>query len=79
MLGDFTKQIARDYGVLNEEKGFAWRGTFLIDPKGVVQAEIVNAAPVGRNVEEILRTIDAFQAGGLCPANWKPGEKLLNK
>lgn len=79
MLSDFTKQISRDYGVLNEEKGFAWRGTFVIDPKGVVQCEMVNAAPIGRNVDEILRVLDALQSGGLCPINWKPGDKLLGK
>ena len=79
LLADYTKQIARDYGVLDDEKGLAHRGTFLIDPKGVVQFQVVSALGVGRSVDEMLRTLDALQTGELCPANWKPGEKTLSK
>lgn len=78
MLADYTKQIARDYGVLDEEKGLSHRGTFIIDDKGVLQWMVVSALGVGRNVDEILRSLDAIQTGELCPANWKPGEKTLS-
>jgi peroxiredoxin 2/4 len=79
LLGDFTKQISRDYGVLDDEKGLSHRGTFLIDPNGVVQFQVISALGVGRSVDEMLRTLDALQTGELCPANWKPGQKTLSK
>lgn len=78
IVGDFTKQISRDYGVLDEEKGLSHRGTFLIDPEGVIQFQMISALGVGRSVDEMLRTLDALQTGELCPANWKPGEKTLS-
>lgn len=77
LLADFTKQTARDYGVLIEKEGVALRGTFIIDPDGVVRYEVVHDLNIGRNVEETLRVIAALQAGGLCPVNWQPGDKLL--
>jgi peroxiredoxin 2/4 len=59
----------------------AYRGLFLIDKQGVVRHQLVNALPLGRNVEEVLRIIDALQFtekyGEVCPANWKKGEKAL--
>ena len=77
LLADFTKEISRGYGVLNEDTGFANRGTFIIDPKGVVQFEVVTATGVGRNTDDILRTLDALQSGGACPVNWKKGDPNL--
>ena len=55
ILGDFTKKMATDYGVLDEPTGLAFRGLFLIDPEGVLQAMQVNNFPVGRSVDEVLR------------------------
>ena len=78
LLGDFTKQIARDYGVLDEEKGLSHRGTFIIDDKGTLQFMVVSALGVGRSIDEMLRSLDAIQTGELCPANWKPGQKTLS-
>src|SRR5579863_6351938 len=82
ILADVTKSISRDYGVLDEAKGIALRGVFLINPEGVVQSETVNFFNVGRNVDEILRTLDAAQqaakTGEVCPANWTKGKDTIN-
>lgn len=82
ILADVTKSISRDYGVLDEAKGIALRGVFLINPEGVVQSETVNFFNVGRNVDEILRTLDAAQqaakTGEVCPANWSKGKDTIN-
>lgn len=77
LAADFTKQVARDYGVLIEHAGVALRGLFIIDPNGVLQYKVVHALNIGRSVDETLRVLQAIQAGGLCPANWKPGQKTL--
>ncbi len=77
MVADLTKSIARDYGVLLPG-GVALRGTFLIDKNGVVQSQHVNNLPLGRNVDEALRLIDALQFseehGEVCPAGWNKGK-----
>ena len=81
LLADVNKQIARDYGVLEEAKGIAFRGTFIINPEGVVVSESVNFFPVGRNVDEVLRTIDGFQEaakGAVCPIGWSKGKESIN-
>jgi peroxiredoxin 2/4 len=79
LLSDLTKRISRDYGILLEEKGISFRGAFIIDPDGVLRSYVVNDLAVGRNVDEILRIVQAFQTGELCPVGWKPGEKTLGK
>lgn len=78
VLADTGHQLSRDYDVLIEESGTALRGTFIIDPKGVLQHSEVNNLDVGRNVDETLRLLQAFRTGKLCPVSWKPGEKTLN-
>jgi alkyl hydroperoxide reductase subunit AhpC len=81
VLADFNKTMSRDYGVLKEDLGAAYRGLFLINPDGVVDAQIVTNLPVGRSVDEALRLIDAFQEakkGLVCPANWAPGKPSIN-
>eukprot|EP00760_Papus_ankaliazontas_P038183 PhM_4_TR8913/c0_g1_i1/m.43858/K20011/PRDX3; peroxiredoxin 3 len=81
LVSDLTKKIATDYGVLLEEDGVAFRGTFIIDPRGIVRHTSVNDLPVGRNVDEVLRLIKAFQYadahGEVCPANWRPGDDTM--
>lgn len=77
VLADTTHKVSRDYGVLIEEKGISLRGTFLIDPEGTLQWMTVNALNVGRSVEEVVRTLEALKTGGLCPVEWKPGQKTL--
>ena len=75
LLSDFNKTISRDYGVLLEDAGLALRGSFLIDPEQMLRHSVINDLPVGRNIEEFLRVIDAFefvkQNGEVCPAQWK--------
>lgn len=81
MIADQTHEIARKYGVLLEDKGVALRGLFLIDREGIVRHMVVNDLPLGRNVDEALRMVDALrfveQHGEVCPANWHPGEKTI--
>lgn len=74
---DITKSVSRDYGVLIEEEGVALRGLFIIDPEGEIKYQVVHHHDVGRNVDETLRILQALQSGGLCPANWKPGEGTI--
>ncbi|MBX6395559.1 MAG: peroxiredoxin [Alicyclobacillaceae bacterium] len=77
LASDITKQVSRKYGVLVEEEGVALRGLFIIDPEGIVKYQVVHHHDVGRSVDETLRVLQALQAGGLCPANWNPGDQLL--
>lgn len=77
LAADITKKVSRDYGVLIEEEGFALRGLFIIDPEGELKYQVVNHNDVGRSVEETLRVLQALQSGGLCPINWRPGDKNL--
>ena len=77
LVSDLTKEIARSYGVLLPG-GVALRGTFLIDRAGIVQSQHVNNLPLGRNVDEALRLVDALQFheehGEVCPAGWQKGQ-----
>lgn len=79
LLADFNKETARAYGVLDAEKGVALRGLFIIDPKGILQYQVIHNQDVGRSVEETIRVLEALQSGGLCPLGWKPGQKTLGK
>lgn len=78
MVADLTKQIARDYDVLVSD-AVAFRGTFLIDGSGIVRHQVVNDLPLGRNVDEALRMVDALQFfeehGEVCPAGWERGDE----
>ena len=78
LAADATKQVARDYGVLIENRGIALRGLFVIDPEGFLRYKVVHDLNIGRSAEETLRVIQALQTGGLCQAEWKPGQKTLN-
>lgn len=77
LAADTTHQVSRDYGVLVEEKGIALRGLFIIDPEGIVRYQVVTDENIGRSVDETLRVLQALQTGGLCPSDWKPGQKNL--
>jgi alkyl hydroperoxide reductase subunit AhpC len=79
VVADLTKQVAAQYGVLDEGKGVALRGTFVIDPEGVLQYQVVANLGLGRSTEETLRVVQALKTGELCPANWKRGQKTLGK
>lgn len=78
---DTTLAVSRSFGVLIEEEGVALRGRFLFNPDGVCVAQEVQADSVGRNVNEFLRQIQAWQhaskTGEVCPAGWRPGKKTL--
>ena len=86
MLADVSKALSRAYGVLVEDAGdelcgVALRGTVIIDPKGIVRAVSINDAPVGRSVDEVLRTVQALKHtdmhGEVCPAGWTPGAPTM--
>lgn len=74
MAADIKQEIMKAYDVQSAD-GVAFRGAFLIDDKGVVRSQIVNDLPLGRNMEELIRLVDALQFheehGEVCPANWK--------
>jgi len=77
LLSDIKREVCRAYGCLIEEKGFAGRATFIIDPEGVVQYALYHNIEVGRSVSEILRVLEALSTKEFCPADWKRGDKTL--
>ena len=77
LASDITKEVARSYGVLIEDKGIALRGLFVIDPEGILRYAVVHDLNVGRSAEETIRVIQALQTGGLCQAEWRPGQETL--
>lgn len=79
LFADIRKETALRYGVLDAIEGVALRGLFIIDPKGVVQYQVVHNLSVGRSVDETLRVLEGLQTSQLCPLNWKPGQKTLTK
>ncbi|MGI9064922.1 MAG: peroxiredoxin [Pyrinomonadaceae bacterium] len=79
LAADATKSVSRDYGVLIEDRGIALRGLFIIDPEGTLRYKVVHDLNIGRSAEETLRVIQALQTGGLCQAEWKPGQKTLSE
>ena len=78
MLADSTHCLSSAYGVLKEDAGIAYRGIFLIDPNGTCRWLAVHDLSVGRNVDEVLRVLDALQTDKLCPCNWNKGDSTLN-
>lgn len=77
LFSDLTRTMSRDYGVLLEDKGIALRGTFIIDPDGVLRYALYHDLGIGRSVTETLRVLSALQTGELCPVEWTHGEKTL--
>jgi alkyl hydroperoxide reductase subunit AhpC len=71
-------KLARDLGILDPEESVCLRATFIVDLDDVVQYAAVNNLSVGRNVKEIIRTLDAIQSDELCPCNWNKGDATLN-
>lgn len=82
ILSDKTMELSRDYGILIPEMGVSLRGLFLIDPKGILRHATVNDLPVGRDVDEALRVLQAFkyadENGNVIPCGWKPGSKTMD-
>lgn len=79
VLADTTHKVTRDYGILIEDTGEAMRGTFIIDPDGVLRYMVVSDLNVGRSVDETLRVVEALQTGELCGLEWKPGAAFVKK
>ena len=77
LIGDVTKRVSRDYGVLLEDEGIATRGTYIIDPEGILQYMGIHNLNVGRNTKEIIRVLQGLQSGELCAAGWEPGDTHL--
>lgn len=82
MIGDPKGEITRNFDVMREDQGLAERGTFVVDPDGVIQAMEITAEGIGRDAEDLLRKVKAAQyvaahPGEVCPAAWKEGEKTL--
>ncbi len=82
LVSDIHKTIAKDYGVLSEEQGISYRGVFLIDKSGIVRHQTVNDFPIGRSIDEELRSLDALtyheKHGDVCPADWQEGDRSLS-
>ena len=82
LVADMTHAICKAYDVETPDGAVAFRGSFLIDKEGVVRHQVVNDLPLGRNVDEMLRMIDALQFteehGEVCPAGWNQGDKGMS-
>ncbi|WP_025028621.1 peroxiredoxin [Caldalkalibacillus mannanilyticus] len=77
LAADTNHVVSKEYGVFIEEQGIALRGLFIISPEGELMYSVVHHNNIGREVDEVLRVLQALQTGGLCPANWKPGQETL--
>ena len=78
MLADIKRELSSELGVLHKQDGVPLRATFVVDPEGIIRHASVNDLSVGRNVDEVLRVLDALQTDELCPCNWQKGEPTLN-
>ena len=77
MLSDLKRELTSALGILHKQSGAALRATFVVDPEGIIRHVSVHDLPTGRNVNEVLRTLDALQTGSLCPVNWEKGKPTL--
>lgn len=77
MLADTKRELSSELGILHREEGVPLRATFIVDPQGIIRFVTVNDLSVGRNVDEVLRVLDALQTDELCPCNWRRGEPTL--
>ena len=77
MLADTSKSLAEELGILEQNEKVALRATFIVDPQGTIRWVSVNDLNVGRNVNEVIRILDALQTDELCPCNWQKGEATI--
>ena len=77
LASDVSGKLARKYNILIDEANIALRGLFIINPEGVLQYSVVHDLNIGRSVDEVLRVLQGLQTGGMCGANWKPGQENL--
>lgn len=78
MLADYKKELCAQLGILHKQDAVPLRATFIVDPDGIIRWASVNDLSVGRNVKEVLRTLDALQTDELCPCNWEKGQATLS-
>lgn len=77
MLADYNKNLSSQLGILAKDVGAPLRATYIVDPDGIIRWVSVNDLSVGRNVKEVIRTLDALQTDELCPCNWEKGQATL--
>ena len=77
MLSDTKRELSTALGVLDANEGVAKRATFIVDPDGIIRFAAVTDMNVGRNVDDVLRVLDALQTDELCPCNWQKGQDTL--
>ena len=77
LAADCGLRLSRELGIVDEENGVCYRATFIIDPEGTIQHVSVNALDTGRNAIEVLRTLQALQAGGLTGCSWTLGDEFV--
>ena len=77
MLADTRRELSAQLGILHKQDGVPLRATYIVDPDGIIRWVSINDLSVGRNVDEVLRVLDALQTDELCPCNWKQGEPTL--
>ena len=78
MLADLKRELSGELGILHKTEGICLRATYIVDPSGTIRWATVNDLSVGRNVDEVLRVLEALQTEKLTPCNWTPGEATLN-
>ena len=77
VIADGGHQYSKAFDILKEDAGYAYRATVVVDDKGIIRAVAINDAEVGRSPSEVLRTVQAFQSGGLCGADWHKGDGFV--
>jgi peroxiredoxin (alkyl hydroperoxide reductase subunit C) len=77
LIADTSKSLAEDLGILEEKEKVAYRVTYIVDPDGIIRWVSANDLSVGRNVDEVIRVLDALQTDELCPCNWEKGQDTL--
>jgi lipoyl-dependent peroxiredoxin subunit C len=77
MLADAKHELSKELGILHKTDGVCLRATFIVDPEGIIRWVSVNDLSVGRNIPEVLRTLDGLQTDELCPCNWEKGQPTL--
>jgi peroxiredoxin (alkyl hydroperoxide reductase subunit C) len=78
MLADIKRELSGALGIIHPTEGVAMRATYIVDPEGVIRYVNVTDLDVGRNVDEVVRVLDALQTDELCPCNWQKGQPTLN-
>ena len=78
MLADVKRELAQQLGILDPKEGVCQRATFIVDPDNIIRFVSVTDLHVGRNVDEVLRVLDALQTDELCPCNWQKGQETLH-